>query len=97
MAKRGMELVKIERYKLDEIEDTLRLAHNIHQSSKKETCFDRCVVRSWDYTKDALKEHDLKPDPNDKGRTPSSIENVLYWTVIGLAVMVVILAMVILV
>ena len=51
-----MENVSIPKYMLEEIEDTLRLAHNIHHSSKKETCFDRCVCRSWEYAKTALEK-----------------------------------------
>lgn len=47
-------IIKIPRWKMKRIEDTLRLAHKIHKSSSKETCFDRCVCKAWDFAKESL-------------------------------------------
>ena len=47
-------MIQIPEWQLKEIEDTLRLANNIHHSQRKETCFDRCVCKAWDFAKRAL-------------------------------------------
>jgi hypothetical protein len=46
--------IGVDAWKLKEIENTLRMASNIHNSSRKETCFDRCVCGAWKYAKEAL-------------------------------------------
>jgi len=47
-------MIQIPEWQMKEIEDTLRLANNIHHSQKRETCFDRCVCKAWDFAKKAL-------------------------------------------
>ena len=47
-------IIQIPEWKMKQIEDTLRLANNIHHSQSKETCFDRQVCKAWDYAKEAL-------------------------------------------
>ena len=51
-------MIQIPEWQLKEIEDTLRLANNIHHSQRKETCFDRCVCKAWDFAKGALAKAD---------------------------------------
>ena len=41
-------------WQLKEIENTLRIASNIHKSPKRETCFDRDVMASWNIVVNAL-------------------------------------------
>lgn len=41
-------------WQLKEIEDTLRIISNIHKSPKRETCFDRNVMASWNIIVNAL-------------------------------------------
>lgn len=41
-------------WQLKEIENTLRIASNIHKSPKRETCFDRDVMASWNIVTNAL-------------------------------------------
>lgn len=41
-------------WQLKEIENTLRIASNIHKSPKRETCFDRDVMASWNMVTNAL-------------------------------------------
>lgn len=47
-------MILIPEWHLKEIENTLRIANNIHHSLNQETCFDRCVCKSWDYARQAL-------------------------------------------
>ena len=47
--------VTIPLYKLKHIKETLRIVANILESSKKESCIDRMIIKSTDYLKDVLK------------------------------------------
>lgn len=47
-------MIEMPEWHLKEIENTLRIANNIHHSHKKETCFDRCVCEAWEYAKQAI-------------------------------------------
>lgn len=49
------EVVIIPKWQMANIEDTLRMANNIHHSGNKETCFDRCVCKAWGFARKALK------------------------------------------
>ena len=48
------EFVKIPKWQFENIEDVLRMANNIHHSHLKETCFDRCIWKSWGWARKAL-------------------------------------------
>jgi hypothetical protein len=52
-ASNGMDEVTIYRYQLDAIQDALRLASNIHDSQRGETCFDRCIRQSKQFAENA--------------------------------------------
>lgn len=54
-------MIQIPEWQMKEIENTLRLANNVHDSYKKETCFDRCVCEAWKYAKDALENAQNHP------------------------------------
>ena len=56
---KSLETISIPRWQMEKIEDTLRLASNIHHSSLKETCFDRCVCKAWGWAKESL---NIQPD-----------------------------------
>lgn len=62
-------MIQISEWQLKKIEDTLRIANNIHNSQRKETCFDRCVCKAWDFAKGALAKAD---DENGKKLSTSS-------------------------
>ena len=47
-------LVEIPEWQLKDIEDVLRMTNNIHHSHLKETCFDRCIWKSWGWTRKVL-------------------------------------------
>ena len=59
--------VTIPKWQMVHIEDTLRMANNIHHSQRKETCFDRCVCKAWKWACDALgKEYSFDTIPLDQ-------------------------------
>lgn len=49
-----MEEINVPKFVLERIENTLRLANNIHESYKKETCFDRNVIESLNFVRKLL-------------------------------------------
>jgi hypothetical protein len=49
-----MEEIKIYRFQLETIIETLRITSNIHGSEKGITCFDRQVRQALQYAKNAL-------------------------------------------
>ena len=49
------EEITIPRWQMKHIEDTLRLANNIHHSQNKVTCFDRQICKAWNWVKESLK------------------------------------------
>ena len=59
-------MIQIPEWQMKEIEDTLRMANNIHNSQKRETCFDRCVCKSWEFSKQALRGNEEKICVNEK-------------------------------
>lgn len=50
-------MVSIPLWQLKEIEDTLRLASNMYESQKKETCFDRMVCKTWEWCKKLIQSN----------------------------------------
>lgn len=44
-----VDCVKVPKWVLKEVENTLRLTSNIHESPNRNTCFDRCVMKSWNF------------------------------------------------
>ena len=54
-----MENIKVPRFVLENIEDTLRLANNLHKSYKKETCFDRNVIQSLNCVRKLLSGQEI--------------------------------------
>ena len=46
--------VEIYEWQLRKIQNALRMASNIHNSSKKVTCFDRCVTQAKKFAENAL-------------------------------------------
>lgn len=66
-------------WKLEEIEDVLRMAANIHNSPKRETCFDRCLMRSWNDVVNIMQNKDPSIEEqlsyyNHVGQTPNKIK-----------------------
>lgn len=59
-------------WKLEEIEEVLRMAAHIHLSPKRETCFDRCVMRTWNDVVDII-----------QNREPSIEEQLSYYNQVG--------------
>lgn len=41
--------IEIPVWVLKEIENTLRMASNIHEAPKRDTCFKRCIMKSWNF------------------------------------------------
>ena len=50
------DVIKVPKYQLKEIEDTLRLVHNSYNMKTQETCLDRMVCKTWEWTKQLLKQ-----------------------------------------
>ena len=55
-------MIQMLEWQLKQIENTLRLTSNLHESHNKETCFDRMVCKSWNWVKKAL-------ELNEKAKT----------------------------
>lgn len=51
-----MEKVQIEKWKLKEIDNALRLVININNCKSKITCFDRLVIKSKSFTEEILND-----------------------------------------
>lgn len=47
--------ITIPLWQLKDVENTLRMASNSLESYKKTTCLDRCICKSWEFVKIALK------------------------------------------
>ena len=56
MSKDGMSELIIHKYQAEQIEDTLRIVANILDSrnKEKETCADRCILKSIEHIKNVL-------------------------------------------
>lgn len=52
------EMINVPLWKLKETADTLRMVANALDSSKRETCLDRNVMRSWNHVVDMIKGRD---------------------------------------
>lgn len=50
-------MTNLEKYQVEEIEDTLRLVSNMMEAPNRDTCLKRMVMRCWNYVYDAL--HDV--------------------------------------
>jgi len=50
----------LEKFQIEQIEDTLRLVANALNSYNRESCLDRNVMLCWNWCYDAL--HDVDPD-----------------------------------
>lgn len=66
-------------WKLEEIEDVLRMAANIHNSPQRETCFDRCLMRSWNDVVNIMQNKEPSIEEqlsyyNHVGQTPNKIK-----------------------
>ena len=59
----GMDALKIYRFQVDHIDDTLRIVANIFDSRKKATCIDRQIVKSIDWVKEILVQAPATPLP----------------------------------
>ena len=51
-----MEKVEIEKWKLEEIDNALRLVINVNKCKSKITCFDRLVMKSKSLTEEILND-----------------------------------------
>lgn len=51
-----MEELKIHKYKLKQIQDVLRLTARYNDSKRKETCYDRMVMKTKEWVDDILKD-----------------------------------------
>ena len=49
-------MTQLEEWQVRNIEDTLRLVANQFNASKRETCFDRMIMQSWNWVVDALND-----------------------------------------
>ena len=49
-------MTQLEEWQVRNIEDTLRLVANHLNSSKRKTCLDRRIMRSWNWVVDALND-----------------------------------------
>lgn len=58
-----MDELTIYKYKAREIEDTLRLVANLHNSRKPTTCFDRKVCKSIEYIQETLGQAEKAGEP----------------------------------
>ena len=74
-------MVSIPLWQMKKIEDTLRMENNIHHSSLKETCFDRCVCKSWDWVKKAIQLQPVEhPEPvTDSHALKPTDEDIKMW------------------
>lgn len=52
-----MEKREITLHSLNRIADTLRMVSNTLHSTKRETCLDRCVMKSWNEVVDLINQH----------------------------------------
>jgi len=55
-----MEEILIYKYQLEAIKDTLRMTANVLKSHSKETCLDRCIMKSIEMVDDTLKKSKTK-------------------------------------
>jgi hypothetical protein len=51
-------------WQLEDIENTLRMCYNALDSHTKKTCLDRCVCKSWEFTKSALAKPTIETPAN---------------------------------
>lgn len=66
------EMINVPLWKLKETADTLRMVANALDSSKRETCLDRNVMRSWNHVVDMI-----------KGRNTSIEQSIDYYMKVG--------------
>lgn len=73
---KSYKMIDVPLWELMEISNTLRMVANALNSSKRETCLDRDVMRSWNQVVDRIKGHNASTSERldyyiKKGQVPN--------------------------